>query len=376
MITVGSLFSGVGLIDLGLSWAGLRTRWLAEVDPYASAVLSARFPGIPNLGDVRSVRAPESVDVICGGFPCQDLSVAGKRRGLAGARSGLWSEYARIIGEVRPRAVLIENVARLLSAGADRVLGDLAALGYDAEWDVLSAASVGAPHLRERLWIVAWDAARVRVPDPLGLDLRVEREREREQRREPRPDEPRDDGEDGPVAVGLADGHSGRREGVGAPHGAERADARGHVAHGRGADVADAVRVGREGRRGQSRGEEGQERGRPEAGDGGGFRIFDPAAYAEHAARCVRDVWPRAAQPRVGRDPDGHPAGLDARPVEPWERDVARSISRAEAAERRRNGEVRSQRLKAIGNGVVPQIVEYIGGRIRMMLEANDEATR
>ena len=95
------------------------------------------------------------VEVISGGFPCQDISAAGKGAGITGSRSGLWKEFARIIGEVRPRYVFVENSPILTSRGLDVVLGDLATLGFDAEWGVLSAADVGAPHRRERVWIVA-----------------------------------------------------------------------------------------------------------------------------------------------------------------------------------------------------------------------------
>jgi len=96
-----------------------------------------------------------AVDLICGGFPCQDISIAGKRAGINGERSGLWSEFARIICEIRPRFTIVENVAGLLRSGMGRVLGDLAGMGYDSEWAIISAAAVGAPHLRERVWIVA-----------------------------------------------------------------------------------------------------------------------------------------------------------------------------------------------------------------------------
>jgi DNA (cytosine-5)-methyltransferase 1 len=135
-LTVGSLFSGIGGFELGLERAGMRVLWQAETDPYASAVLAKHWPGVRNHGDVRNVRAGavEPVDVICGGFPCQDISNAGKRAGIDGERSGLWSEYARIVGELRPRYVIVENVAALLGRGIERVLGDLAALGFDAEW--------------------------------------------------------------------------------------------------------------------------------------------------------------------------------------------------------------------------------------------------
>jgi DNA (cytosine-5)-methyltransferase 1 len=154
---LGSLFSGIGGFELGLERAGMTLRWQSEIDPYASAVLRKHWPDVPNHGDIRNVRAGavEPVDVICGGFPCQDISNAGKRAGIDGERSGLWSEYARVIGELRPRYVLVENVAALLGRGLERVLGDLAALGFDAEWHCVPASAVGAPHRRDRVWIVA-----------------------------------------------------------------------------------------------------------------------------------------------------------------------------------------------------------------------------
>jgi DNA (cytosine-5)-methyltransferase 1 len=157
MLTVGDLFSGIGGFSLGLERAGMRTAWFAEVDPYASAVLKKHWPEVPNFGDVRSIRAGtvERVDVLCGGFPCTDISNAGKRAGIDGEQSGLWSEYARIVGELRPRYVIVENVAALLGRGIERVLGDLAALGFDAEWHCIPASAVGAPHRRDRVWIVA-----------------------------------------------------------------------------------------------------------------------------------------------------------------------------------------------------------------------------
>ena len=135
----------------------MRTRWFSEIDPYASAVLRKHWADVPNHGDVRNVGrgTVEPVDVLCGGFPCQDISNAGKRAGIDGERSGLWAEYARVIGELRPRYVIVENVSALLGRGLGRVLGDLAALGFDAEWHCIPASAVGAPHRRDRIWIVA-----------------------------------------------------------------------------------------------------------------------------------------------------------------------------------------------------------------------------
>jgi len=157
---LGSLFAGVGGLELGLERAipGAHTVWQVEKDPYARAVLAKHWPNSDrSVIDVRQANAGnlEPVDLICGGFPCQDISTAGKQAGIDGERSGLWSEYARLIGEIRPRFVVVENVSALLSRGLDRVLGDLATCGYDAVWDCIPAASVGAPHRRDRLFIVA-----------------------------------------------------------------------------------------------------------------------------------------------------------------------------------------------------------------------------
>jgi DNA (cytosine-5)-methyltransferase 1 len=155
-----SLFAGIGGIDLGLERAGMRVVAHSEIEPYACRVLRKHWPDVPNIGSVVDADFAAwrgRVDVIAGGFPCQDISLSGKGAGIKeGTRSGLWIEYARAVREIRPRYVLVENVAALTSRGLDRVLGDLAALGYDAEWDCISAASVGAPHVRERLFVVAY----------------------------------------------------------------------------------------------------------------------------------------------------------------------------------------------------------------------------
>ncbi len=158
-LTFGSLFSGIGGIDLGLERAGMQCRWQIENDEYASKVLAKHWPSTARFGDIRGVTPLERVDLIAGGFPCQDISSAGKRAGITGERSGLWSEFYRLICELRPRYVLVENVEALVHRGLDRVLGDLATSGYDAEWTIISAASVGAPHLRERIFIVAYPAS-------------------------------------------------------------------------------------------------------------------------------------------------------------------------------------------------------------------------
>ena len=157
-MTVFDLFSGIGGFSLGLERAGFTTNYFCEIDPYCRGVLARHWPHVPCFEDVRTVRGADlaPVDLLCGGFPCQDISLAGKGAGLSGERSGLWFEYARLIDEIRPRYVLIENVSALRSRGLDRVLGSLAALGYDAEWHCIPACAVGAPHRRDRIWLVAY----------------------------------------------------------------------------------------------------------------------------------------------------------------------------------------------------------------------------
>jgi DNA (cytosine-5)-methyltransferase 1 len=159
-VTFGSLFAGIGGMDLGLERAGMRCVWQVEIDPFCRRVLAKHWPDVRRHDDIRTFPPGDGADwrcdLIAGGFPCQDISFAGKGAGIEGERSGLWAEYARVIRALRPRFVLVENVAALLDRGMGRVLGDLAACGYDAEWDCLPAAAVGAPHRRERLFLVAY----------------------------------------------------------------------------------------------------------------------------------------------------------------------------------------------------------------------------
>lgn len=182
---LGSLFSGYGGLDLGVeAVTGASTAWCSDIDPGACKILAHRWPTVPNLGDISSVdwADVEPVDIITGGFPCQDVSLAGRRAGMTeGTRSGLWSEMLRAVETLRPSLMVAENVRGLLSAAADSqveqcpwcmgdgtgvplralgaVLGDLADIGYDAAWHGLTAASVGAPHGRFRVFIVAWPTA-------------------------------------------------------------------------------------------------------------------------------------------------------------------------------------------------------------------------
>ena len=158
-----ALFAGAGGGILGGKLLGWRTVCAVEWEAYAASVLCARqndgaLPAFPIWDDVRTFDGRPwrgIVDVVSGGFPCQDISAAGKGAGIEGERSGMWTEMARIIGEVRPRFAFVENSPMLTSRGLGRVLGDLAALGYDARWGVLGAVDAGAPHERDRIWIVA-----------------------------------------------------------------------------------------------------------------------------------------------------------------------------------------------------------------------------
>jgi DNA (cytosine-5)-methyltransferase 1 len=172
-LKVLDLFSGIGGFSLGLDRAGgFETVAFCEIEPFPRRVLAKHWPEVPCYEDVTKLtgdilrRDGISVDVITGGFPCQDISVAGKQAGIGeGTRSGLWSEIVRLIGELSPRYVIVENVAALLSGPSEQrggwfgsILGDLAECGYDAEWENIPASAVGAPHRRERVWIVAYPA--------------------------------------------------------------------------------------------------------------------------------------------------------------------------------------------------------------------------
>jgi DNA (cytosine-5)-methyltransferase 1 len=152
------LFSGIGGFSLGLEAAGYETAAFCEINAKCRHLLAHHWPAVPAFADVTKLTGEQvgTVDAICGGFPCQDISFAGKGAGITGERSGLWRHYARLIGELRPRNVFVENVAALLGRGLGDVLGDLASLGYDAWWDCIPAAAVGAPHRRDRLWLVAY----------------------------------------------------------------------------------------------------------------------------------------------------------------------------------------------------------------------------
>ena len=174
MLNLLDLFSGIGGFSLSAKWAlqdDVNIIGLCEIDEFCQIVLRKQFKNVPIYNDVRELNPRKinykRVDIITGGFPCQDISMAGKGKGIEGERSGLWKEMFRIIRQCKPRWAIIENVAALTSRGLTVVLNDLAKAGYDAEWQCIQAKQVGAPHKRERIWIVAY---------PSGLRLQCEEE--------------------------------------------------------------------------------------------------------------------------------------------------------------------------------------------------------
>jgi DNA (cytosine-5)-methyltransferase 1 len=159
-MTFGSLFAGIGGFDLGLERAGMKCKWQVEIDPYARRILEKHWPTVPKWDDVRTF-PPEkgswSVDLICGGFPCQPVSFAGRQRGVADER-WLWPEFARILRHLRPRFTLLENVPGLFVRGIDEVLGSLAEIGLNAEWETIPTAAFGSHFIGERVFIIASNA--------------------------------------------------------------------------------------------------------------------------------------------------------------------------------------------------------------------------
>lgn len=310
-----ALFAGAGGGILGGLELGWRTVCAVELDRYARAVLMARqddaslepFPVWDDVSTFDGRPWAGLVDVVSGGFPCQDISVAGSGAGIDGARSGLWREMARIIGEVRPRYVFVENSPALVTRGLGTVLGDLAALGYDAEWGVLGASDVGAPHRRQRIWILA------QLPDADG-------QRQLQQGRAVR--QKRGRARDMGRAVSDADLDTLRHTQQRAP--ARRVDVsdggRPESRHdGAAGNVAHAAGNGRQSRRPESGGREG----RPAALVGGGAvdatyadgeqREQQRQSFATQAQRAPAGCgswW--AAEPDVGRVAHGVPLGWTA----------------------------------------------------------------
>ncbi len=164
MMYVADLFSGVGGFSLGLEWTkGFKTVLFCENDKSCHKVLKKHWPDIPIYDDIKKVTIEKikkdkipKIDIITGGFPCQDISQAGKKKGIMASRSGLWSEMCRLISEIRPGYAIVENVQALLYRGLESVLGDLAEIGYDAEWHCIPASAIGASHERDRIWIITY----------------------------------------------------------------------------------------------------------------------------------------------------------------------------------------------------------------------------
>ena len=166
MHKVLDLFSGIGGFSLGLErTGGFTTSAFCEICPKARKVLRKHWADVPIYDDIKTLTAEKlrndgiEIDCITGGFPCQDISCAGKGEGIIGKRSSLWSEMFRLIGDVRPKWVIAENVSAIRSKGLTLVLQDISSLGYDAEWHCIPASAVGAPHKRDRIWIIAYTAS-------------------------------------------------------------------------------------------------------------------------------------------------------------------------------------------------------------------------
>jgi DNA (cytosine-5)-methyltransferase 1 len=160
-LTVGSLFAGIGGLDLGAERAGFDVIWQCEQDDYCTKVLNKHWPDVPVYNDVQTLYTddgpePEKPNILCGGFPCQDISLAGHGEGINGDRSGLWWEFCRLIRTVRPEYAVVENVPAITHRGLKAILGSLAEIGYDAEWQTISAEAFGAPHQRERFFLVSY----------------------------------------------------------------------------------------------------------------------------------------------------------------------------------------------------------------------------
>lgn len=404
---IGSLFSGIGGLELGLEMAGLGpVAWQCEQDPWCRKVLAKHWPDATRYEDVRTLSNPPRVDVMCGGFPCQDLSHAGKRAGLEGERSGLWWEYARLIHETQPRYVVIENVPGLLSDPSPVVvppgldwLGDrptrplygafgavlwaLDALGFNAVWDCVPASAVGAPHQRDRVFVVAY--ARRSDGECRGEACVLARRSSQGQGHRGEREWHGDAAGCGCSDVAYANGGNGRRGAVGAPR---------HLAHGSQAErhqgndrARDRCAVA------HSDGRRDQDRMRLPAVQGQGLPDFDrcdwssaiaagrqaaPWRYVghtqqhglerQHDARAAAGATHQSdgarptgtAQPGLGRAPDGLPAGVD-RPWQPWEGDTPRVAPK---------GPDWKHRGKALGNAVVPQVGLVAGLVVRQLMGA------
>ena len=175
MLNVLDIFSGIGGFSIGLEAASMQTVAFCEINPFCQKILKKHWPSVPIFSDITTIhkedlKALPRIDVIAGGFPCQDISVAGKQKGIEAKRSGLWKEFARLINDIRPKYAIIENVANLRSTGLISVLQDLWEIGYNAEWHCIPASAFGAPHRRDRIWIIAHPACLCKVGLSIGKE--------------------------------------------------------------------------------------------------------------------------------------------------------------------------------------------------------------
>ena len=316
-----SLFSGIGGLELGLEWAGLgETLWQVEQDKYCLEVLAKHWPNAERFNDVRSIGIEDirGAELLCGGFPCQDISVAGSGAGLAGSRSSLWWEFDRLVGLVLPRVVVIENVPAIVGRGLSEVLCSLASRGYASEWDIISAASIGASHRRDRLFIIAHKDD----TDSDGGRREVKREPEhQEQQGAPRRE---------------LDGLGQERRRTGADN-APDAD---------GGDIWD-----------QSERNEGR---RLDVQAGRKAKLVDDGE-AGHAPDTGGEGLEE--RQRKTRERTFSPiAGSDGRPIESRVCPVANGIPR------------RVAKLRALGNAVVPQVAYQVGLRVQEILREKGPA--
>ena len=182
-ITFGSLFSGIGGFDLGLERSGMVCKWQSEIDPFCNKVLDKHWPNVKRYGDIKGIGGHnlESVDLICGGFPCQPFSIAGKRRGTEDDRY-LWPEMLRVISEVKPSWVIGENVPGIIHMELDKVLSDLEGQGYETQTFIIPACGVDAPHRRDRVWIVGYSRSGERVPNKICRRINQKSIKERSSR--------------------------------------------------------------------------------------------------------------------------------------------------------------------------------------------------
>lgn len=355
MLTAGSLFSGIGGLDLGLERAGWTIKWQVEVDEWCRKVLTKHWPDVPRYGDIRELKGDElePVDLICGGFPCQPFSVAGKRRGAADDRY-LWPEMFRIIKALRPAWVLGENVANIVNMALDTVLSDLESEGYEAATFVIPACAVGAPHRRDRVWIVAYSHGK-------QADKQLLESKQPSKQR----------------WVSLETGQEASRQEDGQASNNNLTRLRKNVAHTAG--------IRRQGLCEVSGGLEAQQEERRLCQSQGGRALAYPqrdrlqGIFGDGAATDLRRRFANEGgedgsgwepQPGLGRVLDGPADWLDGHR---WPAPFGCEQYDWEPPRLASGIPNRVARLRALGNAVVPAVVKWIGQRIIASLEARHE---